>query len=92
MGETIKDVRARLWRGQNPFAGLPPKLYQRDEQGWQSQHPYLSIGVEQMRPRVVVEVGVWKGGSTIFMAKKMRELGLDAVVIAVDTWLGSAFH
>ncbi len=92
MGETINEVRTKLWRGRNPFTGLPQRLYQLDEKGWGSHHPYLSEGVRQIRPRIIVEVGVWKGGSTIFMAKTQRELGLDAVVIAVDTWLGCMQH
>jgi predicted O-methyltransferase YrrM len=40
----------------------------------------------------VVEIGVWKGGSVITMAKALSELGLDGVVIAIDTWLGSSDH
>ena len=41
---------------------------------------------------MVVEVGVWKGGSVVFMAKCLRDLGIDGVIIAVDTWLGSSEH
>lgn len=92
MGNTIQELRQKIWRGTNPFAGLPPRLYEADTQGWASQHRYLSDAIEMIRPKVIVEVGVWKGGSTIHMAKKLRELGLDAVVIAVDTWLGAWDH
>jgi Methyltransferase domain len=89
MGETINEIRNRLWQGQDPFAD-PMQGHATDKQGWGgSEHPFLSSGIEQLRPRVVIEVGVWKGASVIFMAKKLRELGLDAVVIAIDTWLGS---
>ena len=45
-----------------------------------------------MRPAIVVEVGVWKGASVVTMAKEMQRLKLDAVVIAIDTWLGSSEH
>ncbi len=92
MGEVSQRVRQKLWRGADPFAGFPEKLIATDEQGWNSHHTYLSEAIKQTRPRIVIEVGVWKGGSTLFMAKHMRELGLDAVVIAVDTWLGSWDH
>jgi hypothetical protein len=40
----------------------------------------------------VVEVGVWKGDSLLALAENAKQLGLDAVVIAVDTWLGSWEH
>src|SRR4249920_373249 len=87
--ETIKVLRTKLWEGKNPFADLPPG-HTPDPQGWgSSQHEYLSQGIEQLRPTVVIEIGVWKGASVIFMAKKLRELGIDGAVIAIDTWLGS---
>jgi hypothetical protein len=89
MGQTINEVRKRLWQGQDPF-GNPMQSHATDKQGWGgSEHPFLSSGIEQLKPGVVIEVGVWKGASVIFMAKKLRDFGLDAVVIAVDTWLGS---
>src|SRR5205085_2313831 len=42
--------------------------------------------------KIFVDVGVWKGQSTIFVAKLMRSLGLDGCVISVDTFLGSVEH
>jgi hypothetical protein len=89
MGETIKALREKLWLGENPFADPPPG-HTPDIQGWGgSQHPLLIEGIEKLRPKIIVEVGVWKGASVIFMAKKLREMGLDAAIIAIDTWLGS---
>lgn len=79
-------------RGQDPYAGFHAGRLAPDHQGWHSDHPFLRDVVAETRPRVVVEVGVWKGGSTIAMAEAMRELDLDAAVIAVDTWLGSWEH
>lgn len=35
---------------------------------------------------------MWKGGSTITMAHELKNSQADAVVIAVDTFLGSAEH
>jgi len=92
MGETIETVRAKLWHGRNPFAevarGQPTDL-----QGWgSSRHPYLASGIAKLRPRIVVEVGGWKGASALHMAEQLRTLQLDAVVIAVDTWLGIWQH
>ncbi len=82
----------KLYAGTDPFTTFPEGLYQLDTQGWNSQHPYLAQAIERVRPRVIVEIGVWKGGSTLFMAENLRRLGLDAAVIAVDTWLGSWDH
>jgi hypothetical protein len=82
----------RIWRGADPMHGFPDNLYELDLQGWNSQHPYLSSTLLELRPQVVVEIGVWKGGSTIFMADQLKQTELPAAVIAVDTWLGSSEH
>jgi hypothetical protein len=82
----------RLWRGNDPFRDFPGNLFEYDLQGWNSQHPYLSEAITERRPSVIVEVGVWKGGSAIFMANAAKTLSLPMVVIAVDTWLGSSEH
>jgi hypothetical protein len=82
-------LRQKLWRGTFPLEAFPRRLIMIDKQGWNSNHQYLSELIEHRRPNIVVEVGVWKGGSVITMARKMKEMALDAAVIAVDTWLGS---
>lgn len=87
-----QDILAKLYGGADPLANFPEHLFEVDTQGWNSQHPYLSRAIDLARPAVIVEIGVWKGGSTLFMAEHLRTLGLDAVVIAVDTWLGSWDH
>jgi hypothetical protein len=86
------DILARLYGGADPFTDFPEHLFAFDTQGWQSQHPYLSRAIDAGEPKVIVEIGVWKGGSTLFMAEHLRTRGFDAVVIAVDTWLGSWDH
>jgi hypothetical protein len=82
----------RLWRGNDPVRGISSNLFEYDLQGWNSQHAYLDSTIAELCPEVIVEVGVWKGGSTVFMADAAKKLGLRAVVIAVDTWLGSSEH
>lgn len=85
-------IMGSLWGASDPYLHFPHRRYRPDLQGWNSDHPYLRSTIEAVRPGVVIELGVWKGGSTIFMAQTMRELGLDATVIAVDTWLGAWDH
>ncbi len=81
-----------LWRGNDPFHQFPRHLFAPDLQGWASQHPYLTEAVITVRPKIIVEIGVWKGGSVISLAEEARKAGLDCVVIAVDTWLGAWDH
>lgn len=87
-----ETVLAKLWHGSDPFVGFPADRYTPDMQGWGSSHPYLGAGVEALRPAIIVEIGVWKGGSVISMASRLKALGVDGVVIAVDTWLGAWDH
>ena len=80
-----------VWAGLEPFLGAGD-LARVDTQGWASDHVYLTQAINEVMPQVVVEVGVWKGGSVMTMARRIQELKLDAAVIAVDTWLGAWDH
>jgi len=89
---TYDDILGRLWRGYDPYAGFPYRTVKPDLQGWQSQHRYLADSVARASPSVIVEVGVWKGGSCLELARAVQANNLASVVIAVDTWLGSSDH
>jgi len=90
--EVRPEIIKKLWRGNDPFDGFPTDRYALDTQGWGSEHHYLVEAMDMIRPHIVVEVGVWKGGSSLTMARRMKDLGLDSVVISIDTWLGSWEH
>ena len=82
----------RLWRGHDPMQTVVVEDRPADAQGWNSDHRYLTEAIAEVRPRLVVEVGVWKGGSVMTMARALKSLQLDGAVIAVDTWQGSWEH
>ncbi|HEX7821103.1 MAG TPA: class I SAM-dependent methyltransferase [Sphingobium sp.] len=63
-----------------------------DGQGWNSHDPVVAQWMRDARPDIVIDVGVWKGGSSIFFASVMKELEIDGAVIAIDTFLGSPEH
>jgi predicted O-methyltransferase YrrM len=86
-----EEIVRRLWRGDDPFASVNAELSSLDLQGWNSEHTYLREAIAD-RPRIVIEVGVWKGASVIFMAGLLREIAAEGVVIAIDTFLGSWEH
>ncbi len=89
---TRQDLIAALWHGRDPFADPPADLRPADLQGWRSIHPYLEEAVIEFRPRVVIEIGTWKGASALFLARTMAENEVAGTVIAVDTWLGAVDH
>lgn len=59
-------------------------------QGWQGDHPSLSRLAAA--GGCVVDVGVWKGESTITLAKAIKANNINGCVVAVDTFLGSSEH
>jgi len=63
-----------------------------DLQGWGDQHPIFESLLLETRPRVVIEVGTWKGASVLNMHAIAREHGLNTAFVCIDTWLGSAEH
>jgi hypothetical protein len=81
-----------LYRGIDPFAFFQADESVVDMQGWNSEHAFLRESVQAIKPSVIIEVGVWKGGSVITFADEANRLSLDSVVIAVDTWRGSCEH
>jgi predicted O-methyltransferase YrrM len=60
-----------------------------DIQGWGGNHPIFAELIRKKSPKMVCDVGVWKGQSTINMAKCLRDNGMQSLVFAVDTFLGS---
>jgi predicted O-methyltransferase YrrM len=60
-----------------------------DCQGWGGTLPIFSELISTVKPRLIIEVGSWKGQSAITMAKTVKELKLDCKIICVDTWLGA---
>ena len=91
MGKVRNELIAKLWNGVDPFGGAP--LLAPDATGYStSQHRYLTEAVEQVRPRIIIEVGVWKGLSGLVIGRKARQENLDCAIIAVDTWLGNSEH
>jgi predicted O-methyltransferase YrrM len=61
-------------------------------QGWNGDHPSLARLITTPGLKLVADVGVWKGQSTIRMARAMLEADIDGCVIAIDTFLGSPEH
>lgn len=77
----------------NPYHGFPIADYELKLWGWSSAHPIFETVLKQMRPKRVIEVGSWLGGSAIHMAETAKALGIaDFELICVDTWLGADEH
>ncbi len=77
--------RTDVWQGFTP-------THADAVQGWNGDHPSLAKLAAGSATKTVIDVGVWKGQSTITMARAMKKAAIDGVVIAVDTFLGSPEH
>ncbi|MGH8597034.1 MAG: class I SAM-dependent methyltransferase, partial [Gammaproteobacteria bacterium] len=60
-----------------------------DLSGWGSDAPLFKQLIEEMRPRLIIEVGTWKGASAIHMARICDQLGIATRIVCIDTWLGA---
>lgn len=86
------NLLERLHPEADPYAGFPLDDWPEDLQGWGSDHPLLPQAIRALRPRLIVEVGSWKGRSAVAMADACRQLDLTTTIVCVDTWLGSPEH
>jgi hypothetical protein len=90
MPELQKKTMQNLY-GQDVWEGFVP-LANSTLSGWNGDHPSLRRLASLPGDKLVADVGVWKGQSTINMALAMRDAGIDGCVLAIDTYLGSPEH
>jgi hypothetical protein len=74
----------------NPFVSmasftLPKRI---TASGWLEHGPFAFWLVEQLRPKLTVELGTWNGYSFACFCQANKELGLGGRVIGIDSWRG----
>lgn len=82
-------MNINLIHKENPYEGFGFENYSLDLQGWGSTDPNFKKLIDEINPRLIIEVGSWKGGSAIFMAEYIKKKNLDCKILCVDTWLGA---
>ncbi len=73
----------------DPYENFDPSPWPVDIAGWGSDSPAFGELVESLRPSRIIEIGTWKGGSALTLARHVQKLGLDCEILCVDTWLGA---
>ena len=73
------DLPSLIWRDHDPYAGVRGSEGHEDLHGWNSHHPLLHDAIVKHLPSVIVEVGVWKGRSSIFMGNIL--MGLTGIAL-----------
>jgi predicted O-methyltransferase YrrM len=75
MPELQRAIMDKLY-GQDVWERLNPAVVADEAQGWNGSHPSLRRLAQSTRDATVIDVGVWKGQSTITMARAMSEAGI----------------
>jgi SAM-dependent methyltransferase len=60
-----------------------------DTSGWNGNNDIFAKLIELVLPKLIIEVGSWKGQSAINMARHIKNNYYETKIICVDTWLGS---
>lgn len=76
----------------NPYQGLIFNLCKPDLQTWGGNRQTFRDLIDEFNPKLVIEVGSWKGGSAINMGKHIKSRKLNCQILCIDTWLGSLEH
>ncbi|QJE96959.1 class I SAM-dependent methyltransferase [Luteolibacter luteus] len=87
-GDFAGKVRPLLHKV-DPYQGFDWQSLPDDRSGWGSDSTAFGELVAAIKPRRIIEVGTWKGGSALTLAEALEKQGLDAEIICVDTWLGA---
>ena len=85
--ETMKKM---IYDTYDPYEGL--EVLSADFQGWSSTSPIFEEVIKELQPKLIIEVGTWKGCSAIHMAKTCLKYYDDFEIICIDTFLGSVEH
>lgn len=72
----------------NPYEGFVPTA--EDLHGWGGHPEFFESIISSSKPKLIVEVGTWKGRSAITMADICKKHKIKAQIVCVDTWLGAA--
>ena len=63
--------------------------YPLDINGWNGNSNIFKYLIELKKPKIIVEVGTWKGQSALNMANAVKKLNLESKIYCIDTWLGA---
>jgi len=63
-----------------------------DDFGWFNAEGLVDWLIAELQPELIIEVGCYKGKSTIYIGQLIKKMGLSTKMICIDTWLGSCEH
>lgn len=89
-----KQIRSKLFLSPEKLFPEVPPIKTPDIQGWASTSETFKEVLLEHKPRLVIEIGTWKGASAIYMASLLTEIHGDRnfEIVCIDTFLGSVEH
>ena len=88
-GETLADGLNKRLFGEVPFAQPGEPRKEPDQGGWFEDESVVLDLIDQVKPRIMIEVGVWKGRSALRTVKHALGHRGDVALMAVDTFEGN---
>lgn len=76
----------------NPYVNFPIGTWAGHYNTDGSERPIFRRTMDRVKPRIIIEVGTFLGGSAIHMAQHAKANGWDCAILCVDTWLGGVDH
>jgi hypothetical protein len=87
-----RTLRRMIFRTHDPYANLTLRPYSASTTGGAGGRHFSKFYtklISELSPKLVIEVGVHYGSSTVKFAQIMRQKQRGGAVLAVDTWLGA---
>ncbi|WP_459935735.1 class I SAM-dependent methyltransferase [Desulfonatronum parangueonense] len=91
MKKYCDEIREQLGM-ENFFQTFPFKNYAPSLQKKLREEELIRKVLELSSPKLIIEVGSWKGDSASVMARFFKDNCIDGAIICVDTWLGGVEH
>jgi hypothetical protein len=83
-----EELIQKIHLGINPYADYPSAYWPPDYFAFGPGQPIFDELVAEIKPRLIIEVGSFLGGSAITMGGAIKRLGLTgSAILCVDTWL-----
>lgn len=73
----------------SPYQSIDTAHVPADIGSWGGNDKFLAALVRKIRPRVILEIGTWKGASAINMGISAKSCGLYTEIISADPHIGS---
>jgi hypothetical protein len=85
------SIKNLLYRGTDPFEDYLPNESLVDMETWNTGGAFKFL-IPYLRPRLILEVGTWKGSTAIHMATLLNNYGIHSEIVCIDTFCGSEVH